>query len=224
VRLSLPVLGFALGISVLAAVAMGLLTAWRGTQRDVREALAQARRWREQGLAVPVAVNLSVRVLSREIAREIGALLEQCAAPGEWLELEITETTMMADPREGLEALEALAAMDIRLSVDDFGTGFSSLGYLKRLPVREIKIDRSFVTDMDRSDSDRAIVRSTIDLARHLGLEVVAEGVETEAVLADLRRLGCAAAQGFLISRPMEPDAVLAWASGGAGAQLTATG
>jgi diguanylate cyclase (GGDEF)-like protein len=191
----------------------------------VREALAQARRWREQGLAVPVAVNLSVRALSRDVAGEIGVLLEESGAPGSWLELEITETTMMADPREGLEALEALAAMGIRLSVDDFGTGFSSLGYLKRLPVKEIKIDRSFVTEMDRSPSDRAIVRSTIDLARHLGLEVVAEGVETEAVLAELRRLGCASAQGFLISRPMDGDAVLAWASGSTGAQqLTAAG
>jgi EAL domain-containing protein (putative c-di-GMP-specific phosphodiesterase class I) len=112
----------------------------------------------------------------------------------------------------------------VRLSVDDFGTGFSSLGYLKRLPVSEIKIDRSFVTEMDRNASDRAIVRSTIDLARHLGLEVVAEGVETEAVLAELRSLGCASAQGFLISRPLPPDALLAWATGSPDAELAATG
>jgi diguanylate cyclase (GGDEF)-like protein len=190
----------------------------------VREALRQARRWREQGFAVPVAVNLSVRALSRDIAAEVAALLRETGAPSGWLELEITETTMMADPREGLEALEALAAMGVRLSVDDFGTGFSSLGYLKRLPVSEIKIDRSFVTEMDRNASDRAIVRSTIDLAGHLGLEVVAEGVETEAVLAELRSLGCASAQGFLISRPLPPDALLAWATGSPDAELAATG
>jgi EAL domain-containing protein (putative c-di-GMP-specific phosphodiesterase class I) len=102
--------------------------------------------------------------------------------------------------------------MGIRLAIDDFGTGYSSLGYLKRLPVREIKIDRSFVTNMDRDESDRAIVRSTIDLARHLGLTVVAEGVESAAVLADLRELGCSSAQGFHISPPLEPDALLDWA------------
>jgi EAL domain-containing protein (putative c-di-GMP-specific phosphodiesterase class I) len=149
-----------------------------------------------------------------DIAREIAALLRECEAPGEWLDLEITETAMMADPDEGLETLQALAALGIRLSLDDFGTGFSSLGYLKRLPVSEIKIDRAFVTDMREDESDHAIVRSTIDLAGHLGLEVVAEGVETAWVLDELRRLGCARAQGFFICRPLEADAVVAWAAG----------
>jgi diguanylate cyclase (GGDEF)-like protein len=184
------------------------------TRWVLREALAQARRWRAGGLEVPVAVNLSVRVLSMDIVREIEALLRECETPGEWLDLEITETAMMADPDEGLQALEALAALGIRLSVDDFGTGFSSLGYLKRLPVSEIKIDRAFVTDMGKDESDHAIVRSTIDLAGHLGLEVVAEGVETAWVLDELRRLGCASAQGFFICRPLEADAVVAWAAG----------
>ena len=182
------------------------------TRWVIREALRQARAWRAEGLAVPVAVNLSVRVLSRDIAAEVEALLRECEAPGSWLELEITETTMMADQREGFEALHALRALGIRLSVDDFGTGFSSLGYLKQLPVSEIKIDRSFVIDMDRNESDRAIVRSTIDLARHLGLEVVAEGVESAEVLAELSGLGCGYAQGYLISRPLEPAGLLEWA------------
>jgi EAL domain-containing protein (putative c-di-GMP-specific phosphodiesterase class I) len=155
-----------------------------------------------------------VRVLSMDIAREIEALLRESDAPGEWLDLEITETAMMADPDEGLQALQALSALGIRLSVDDFGTGFSSLGYLKRLPVSEIKIDRAFVTDMGQDESDHAIVRSTIDLAGHLGLDVVAEGVETAWVLDELRRLGCASAQGFFICRPLEADAVVAWAAG----------
>jgi diguanylate cyclase (GGDEF)-like protein len=185
------------------------------TRWVVREALAQSRRWREEGLEVSVAVNLSVRALSRDLPRDLAALLAESNAPGEWLELEITETMVMHSPDEALEILEDLAALGIGLAIDDFGTGYSSLGYLKRLPVREIKIDRSFVTDMDRDESDRAIVRSTIDLARHLGLKVVAEGVESAAVLTDLRELGCAYAQGFHISRPLEPDAIRAWAAAG---------
>jgi diguanylate cyclase (GGDEF)-like protein len=182
------------------------------TRWVVREALAQARRWREQGLEATVAVNLSVRALTRELPRDVAALLAEGGTPGEWLELEITETMVMHNPDEALEILQALADLGISLAVDDFGTGYSSLGYLKRLPVREIKIDRSFVTNMDRDDSDRAIVRSTIDLARHLGLRVVAEGVETAEVLRELRELGCASAQGFYFSRPVAADAMLAWA------------
>jgi EAL domain-containing protein (putative c-di-GMP-specific phosphodiesterase class I) len=112
----------------------------------------------------------------------------------------------MANPEEALEVLEALAALGIRLSVDDFGTGYSSLGYLKRLPVSEIKIDRSFVRDMDVDTSDRGIVRSTIDLARNLGLDVVAEGVETQEVWDTLRAQGCTLAQGYLIGKPMPAD------------------
>jgi diguanylate cyclase (GGDEF)-like protein len=181
------------------------------TRWVMREAIAQSRRWRAHGLEVPIAVNLSVRALTRDLPDEIGALLAESCVPGEWLELELTETMVMQNPAEGLAILERLAALGILLSVDDFGTGYSSLGYLKRLPVGEIKIDRSFVTNMDRDDSDRAIVRSTIDLARHLGLTVVAEGVESAAVLADLRRLGCSSAQGFHISQPLEPEALLGW-------------
>jgi diguanylate cyclase (GGDEF)-like protein len=186
------------------------------TRWVVREALAQSHRWRDQGLEVTVAVNLSVRALTRELPRDIAALLAEAGAPGGWLELEITETMVMHNPDEALEILEGLADLGISLAVDDFGTGYSSLGYLKRLPVREIKIDRSFVTNMDRDDSDRAIVRSTIDLARHLGLQVVAEGVESAAVLAELRELGCASAQGFHFSPPVAHDALLAWARTGA--------
>ena len=194
------------------------------TRWVLREALTQSRRWREEGLALPIAVNLSVRGLSMDIAGEIASMLEQCEAPGEWLELEITETAMMSDPDEGLEVLESLAALGIRLAVDDFGTGFSSLGYLKRLPVSEIKIDRAFVTDMGQDESDHAIVRSTIDLAGHLGLEVVAEGVETAWVLEELRRLGCACAQGFFISHPLEPGAVPAWVRSASATPLAAAG
>ena len=110
-----------------------------------------------------------------------------------------------------LALLERLSAMGIRLSVDDFGTGYSSLAYLKRLPVSEIKVDRSFVMNMDEDEDDATIVRSTIDLGRNLGLDVVAEGVESEQVWDRLRALGCTAAQGYYLSRPVPPDELGAW-------------
>ena len=172
----------------------------------VREALDQADRWRAEGLDVPVAVNLSVRSITPELPDELAAVLD-----GRPLELEITETVGMGDADEALAVLEQLTALGIRLSVDDFGTGFSSLAYLKRLPVSAIKIDRAFVTEMESDESDRAIVRSTIDLARHLGLEVVAEGVETEEAFEELRALGCDLAQGFAISPPLPAAELRDW-------------
>jgi EAL domain-containing protein (putative c-di-GMP-specific phosphodiesterase class I) len=107
--------------------------------------------------------------------------------------------------------LERLSAMGLRLSIDDFGTGYSSLAYLKRLPVDEIKIDRSFVMNMDQDEDDATIVRSTIDLGRNLGLEVVAEGVETEAIWDQLDNLGCTVAQGYYLSRPVPAEDLRAW-------------
>ena len=118
----------------------------------------------------------------------------------------------MVDADGALAVLEELTALGIRLSVDDFGTGFSSLAYLKQLPVSAIKIDRSFVMEMDHEASDRAIVHSTVDLARHLGMEVVAEGVESQEALEELRALGCHLAQGYAISPPLGADALAAWA------------
>ncbi len=175
----------------------------------IQSALAQADRWRAAGLDLRVAVNLSVRSITAELPRELAIILE--GRQGQ-LELEITETVGMIDAEGSLAVLEQLTALGIRLSVDDFGTGFSSLAYLKQLPVSAIKIDRSFVMEMDRDSSDRAIVRSTVDLARHLGMEVVAEGVESDASLAELRALGCHLAQGFAISPPLGAEALAAWA------------
>jgi len=123
--------------------------------------------------------------------------------PAERLILEITESTIMADPQRALGVLTRLSEMGIRLSIDDFGVGYSSLSYLKRLPVDEIKIDRSFVAQMADDEDDAFIVRSTIDLGRNLGLSVVAEGVETEAVWNELSELGCDYAQGWFLGRPM---------------------
>ena len=177
------------------------------------EALRQAQRWRAEGLEIRVAINLSVRSLTRELPGAVAALLADHDASGDELEFEITESMMMANPAEGLEILQQLADLGLRLAVDDFGTGYSSLAYLKRLPVSELKIDHSFVRQMDVDASDRAIVRSTIDLARHLDLTVVAEGVESAATLAELQDLGCDYAQGFFISRPLAPDEIPAWAA-----------
>ena len=178
----------------------------------IQSALAQADRWRAAGLDLRVAVNLSVRSITPELPRELAIILE--GRQGQ-LELEITETVGMVDAEGSLAVLEELTALGIRLSVDDFGTGFSSLAYLKQLPVSAIKIDRSFVMEMDRDSSDRAIVRSTVDLARHLGMEVVAEGVESDASLTELRALGCHLAQGFAISPPLGAEALAAWAAHG---------
>jgi EAL domain-containing protein (putative c-di-GMP-specific phosphodiesterase class I) len=141
----------------------------------------------------------------------VQGLLDRWRIDPALLELEITESTMLADPMRTKQILERLSAMGIRLSIDDFGTGYSSLAYLKGLPVDEIKIDRSFVMGMDRSEDDATIVRSTIDLGRNLGLEVVAEGVETEAVWNHLTSLGCTVAQGYYLSRPVPPAELRAW-------------
>ena len=121
---------------------------------------------------------------------------------------------MLADPVRTRQILERLSEMGIRLSIDDFGTGYSSLAYLRRLPVSEIKIDRSFVMNMDEDEDDATIVRSTIDLGRNLGLTVVAEGVETRSIWDRLRALGCTVAQGYFLTRPVPPEELTDWLIG----------
>jgi diguanylate cyclase (GGDEF)-like protein len=180
----------------------------------VEEALKHADGWRAAGLDVPVAVNLSVRSITHELPADLSGILSRRERETS-LELEITETLGMEDADEALTVLRELTRLGIRLSVDDYGTGFSSLAYLKRLPVSALKIDRSFVTEMDHDQGDHAIVRSTIDLAHHLGMEVVAEGVETEQALQELRHLGCHLAQGFLISPPLPSEALESWLAKG---------
>ena len=174
------------------------------------EAVAQARRWRAAGMPLSVGVNVSVRSITRELPGQLAALLAEEPRPGDLLELEITESTM-ASPVETLAVLEAVDRLGIPLAVDDYGTGYSSLAYLKRLPVSTIKIDRSFVMTIPGDRNDRAIVHSTIDLARQLTMEVVAEGVETIEAMAALRALGCDYAQGFYISRPLPAGELERW-------------
>jgi diguanylate cyclase (GGDEF)-like protein len=175
-------------------------------------ALRQLRSWLDAGLDLGVAVNLSARnLLEADLPDHIANLLLARRVPAERLILEITESTIMADPERAVTVLSRLSEMGIRLSVDDFGVGYSSLSYLKRLPVNELKIDRSFVGQMDSDEDDAFIVRSTIDLGRNLGLSVVAEGVETEAVWEELGELGCDYAQGWFLGRAMPAAELAEW-------------
>jgi diguanylate cyclase (GGDEF)-like protein/PAS domain S-box-containing protein len=178
----------------------------------VDEALRQCRAWRDQGLGLSVSVNLSMRnLLDLEFPQQVEGLLKRWEVEPSLLELEITESTMLANPARTKAVLGQLHELGIRLSIDDFGTGYSSLAYLRRLPIDEIKIDRSFVMNMDDEADDVVIVRSTIDLGRNLGLDVVAEGVETQEIWDKLRELGCSTAQGYFLSRPVPAEQLADW-------------
>ena len=175
-------------------------------------ALAERRLLASSGYDLKVSVNASMRNLQdAEFVEDVRQLLERHDTEAGCLELEITESMIMADPERTMSVLTRLDDMGVHLAIDDFGTGYSSLAYLRRLPVDRVKIDRSFVRTMDDDDADVAIVRSVIDLARNLGLAVTAEGVETSESLAHLRRLGCSSAQGYLISRPLTAPDLTAW-------------
>jgi diguanylate cyclase (GGDEF)-like protein/PAS domain S-box-containing protein len=181
----------------------------------IDDALKQCRAWLREGVRLAIAVNLSARSLvDPDFPAQVAGLLERWDVDPALLEFEITESSMLADPERTRRILSQLAEMKIRISIDDFGTGYSSLAYVKRLPVSEIKIDRSFVMNMDKDEDDATIVRSTIDLGRNLGLDVVAEGVETEETWRLLTALGCTSAQGYYLSRPIPGDDLLAWLAG----------
>lgn len=167
---------------------------------------------RTQGLALRVSVNLSTRdLLDPELSTRLADILVRHGVLAGAFCLEITESAIMDDPQRAEAMLNRLSEQGFKLSIDDFGTGYSSLAYLKRLPVDELKIDKSFVMGMETGEDDAMIVRSTIDLAHNLGLTVVAEGVETAAILERLRTLACDEAQGYHIARPLPVDEFLAW-------------
>ena len=179
------------------------------TEWTLRRSLECCRRWHQDGMPLKVAVNLSARHLQdSDLPRWLGELLHASEAEPGWLELEITESAIMTDAERALTILRAIRQMGISLSIDDFGTGYSSLAYLQKLAVNRLKIDKSFVAGLGQSDHDRLIVQSTIDLAHGLGLQVIAEGVETQRQYDILRGMGCEYAQGYLISRAL-PDALL---------------
>jgi diguanylate cyclase (GGDEF)-like protein len=177
------------------------------TLHVIDRALAQLVSWRRRGIILEMSVNLSARnLLDPELPGKIAALLDRHSIPSERLTVEVTETAAMVDPDRAVSVLEALRASGVRVSVDDFGTGNASIEYLTTLPATEIKIDRSFITDILHDARAQAIVRSTIDLARNLDLSVVAEGIETEAVIEHVAALGCQTGQGYFISRPLPAE------------------
>jgi diguanylate cyclase (GGDEF)-like protein len=174
------------------------------TTKVLHLALAQARRWADRGLPISVAVNISVRsLLDVAFPEHVRRLLAEHGVDPQFLTLEITESAVMTDTAMALRVLQGLDALGIKLSIDDFGTGYSSMAYIKSLPVRELKIDRSFVMGMTADAGNALIVRSTIELGHNLGLRVVAEGVEDQGALEALGQMGCDLLQGYHVCRPV---------------------
>jgi diguanylate cyclase (GGDEF)-like protein/PAS domain S-box-containing protein len=180
-----------------------------------KTALRQFVDWRDAGQSVGIAINLSARNLhDRNLPSVLESLLREWGVGPEHLTLEITESAIMIDPECALAVVKDFHALGVRLSIDDFGTGYSSLAYLSRLPLHELKIDRTFVMNMIDNENDALIVRSTIELAHSLGLMVVAEGIETEQHLQILRALGCDVGQGYGIGRPLAAAGFSEWLRG----------
>ncbi|MFO0949802.1 MAG: EAL domain-containing protein [Isosphaeraceae bacterium] len=181
----------------------------------LREALKQARAWRDARLGVNVAVNLSTAELHDvELPDLTRRLLDEAGIEPRWLTYEVTETAMIHDPKLARAALDELHAIGVRISIDDFGTGYSSLAYLKTVPADEVKVDRTFVKDLLTGSRDACIVRAVIDLGHNLGMHVVAEGVDREAVAEQLSLWGCESAQGYYFSRPEPPEEITRRLSG----------
>ncbi len=181
------------------------------TSAVLRQSVTACASWREAGHEIGVAVNLSASSLDPELADQVADLLKDHQLPAHLLTLEITEGSVMKDLPRALELLGRLREMGVRLSIDDFRTGYSSLSYLTRLPVHEVKIDRSFVTHMAVDPDDAMIVQSIIDLGRNLSLSVVAEGVENAATWARLGEMGCAYGQGHHLSEALPIGTFLPW-------------
>jgi diguanylate cyclase (GGDEF)-like protein len=176
------------------------------------QSLRQCRVWHDLGYDLRVSVNISARVLhDADFPRVIATTLDQANIPADWLMLEITESMIMTDPERSILALDELRSLGVRLSIDDYGTGHASLSSLKRLPVTEMKIDKTFITRMADDPRDVEITTSTVHLAGRLGLDVVAEGVETAEVAQLLNTMGCPTAQGYYYCRPLPPDELLTW-------------
>ncbi len=185
------------------------------TRWVLREAMQQCARWRSEGHMLSVSVNVSARdLLDRTFVTTVRETLRDCGVPSSALCLEVTETSIMADPERASAVLREFRASGVQISIDDFGTGYSSLAYLRTIPANELKIDRTFITTLRDGDLDSAIVASTLHLAHRLGMSVVAEGVEDSATSETLRRLGCESAQGYFFARPMPAEGVTKWLLG----------
>lgn len=197
---------------ILTAEQTGLihpLTRW-----VLMEALRYCREQSEQGIELRMNVNLSARSLhDPHLIAMVTDTLQATGAKPEQLVLEVTESAIVLDPNRAEETLIALSKLGVGLSIDDFGTGYTSLASIKRLPIQEIKIDRTFVFNMLTDNKDAMIVRSVIELGHNLGLTVVAEGIETQEVMDQLNKLACNEVQGYHICRPITPDQLLSWYS-----------
>jgi diguanylate cyclase (GGDEF)-like protein len=192
----------------------GLITVL--TNQILRKSVATIRLLDDLGFRLNVSVNLStLDLLDEQIVSRVASCLSDNGVEPDQLTLEITETALLADGPRTLATAEGLRALGVHLSIDDFGTGFSSLSYLRMLPASELKVDRSFVTNMLLDDRDEVIVRSTIDLGHNLGMRIAAEGVEDQATIDRLRVLGCELAQGYGISPPLAFDRFLVWLNSG---------
>lgn len=175
-------------------------------------AIRQCAIWQHAGQPTPVAINISTRdLLGTSLPALVADLVGKHKADPSLIVLEMTESSFMQDPQHGLAILHELQALGVKLAIDDFGTGFSSLAYLKQLPVHKLKIDRSFVSGMAASPRDQSIVRSVVQLAQNLGLQVVAEGVESSDDVRRLRDLGCSRGQGYFFGRPMRRRPLEQW-------------
>ena len=174
----------------------------------IEEAIRQSRVWQDAGLPlITVAINISaVQFQQGTLVRQVGDAIARSGVDPSRIELELTESMLMQDAREAIRTLEDLSGLGAKLAIDDFGTGYSSLSYLKQFPVDRLKLDQSFVRQMTTNHSDAVIARATINLGHSLGLEVIAEGVETEDQYEYLRAEGCDVVQGYLFGKPMAPD------------------
>jgi len=178
----------------------------------LKQSLRQCRVWYDAGVKVEISVNVSsLCLLDPEFPDILAGLLASYELPAKSLMIEITETSIMANPERSYQVLNRIADMGVGVSIDDFGTGYSSLAYLKKLPATELKIDKSFVKDMLENESDMTIVNATAQLAHNLGLTVAAEGVENSLVFHKLKELGCDALQGYFISKPVGAEEFFAW-------------
>jgi diguanylate cyclase (GGDEF)-like protein len=194
------------------------------TRWVLAHAIEQCGQWNRAGLGIRMCVNISARDLRQEdsLVQFVRDALQGAELPPGMLCLEITESGLMDDPRSAQSTLRKLRDLGVETSIDDYGTGYSSLAYIKQLAVNELKIDRAFVSGMEADKRNAAIVRSTIELGHNLGLTVVAEGVETEHELSELRRFGCDIAQGYHLGRPMTAEALETWLSASRGGAVGA--
>lgn len=182
------------------------------TQWVLNRAIEECAEWRRQNVKINIAINISARdLMNSDLPLNFSEMLDKAGCTAEWISLELTESAILEEPEHSLPVLDRLNTLGCKLSIDDYGTGYSSLSYLKKLPLDELKIDRSFVSGIVKDPNDAMIVQSTIDLAHNIGLSVVAEGVETQDILEKLIEMGCDNAQGYLISKPMTSSDLSVW-------------